>query len=230
VNVVIAGEPNVGKSSILNYLVKESRSIVSNIPGTTRDTIREEISIDGILVKLYDTAGLRISDEEIEKEGVERSRTAIKNADLVLFIGDVELGLSPQIEGDIHSLNPTVKIFKVLNKIDLKSFYDLSTDFKISAKTGEGMMHLIRSLKEKIVGESAYTEKDAIISNTRHYNCLLKSKQNLTRALETLNISLSGEFIASDIRAAEMALSEIIGIVTPEDILNNIFSKFCIGK
>jgi len=92
------------------------------------------------------------------------------------------------------------------------------------------MVHLIRGLKEKIIGESVYTEKDAIISNTRHYNCLLKSKQNLNKALETLERNLSGEFIASDIRAAELALAEIIGVVTPEDVLNNIFSKFCIGK
>ena len=230
VNVVIIGEPNVGKSSILNYLVKESRSIVSNIPGTTRDTIQEEISLDGILVKIYDTAGLRISDEEIEKEGVQRSRIAIKNADLILFIGDVDLGFSTQIERDILDLNPSVKVIKVLNKIDLKSLNGILEDFKISAKTGEGMVHLIRGLKEKIIGESVYTEKDAIISNTRHYNCLLKSKQNLNKALETLERNLSGEFIASDIRAAELALAEIIGVVTPEDVLNNIFSKFCIGK
>ena len=230
INVAIVGEPNVGKSSILNYLVKESRSIVSNIPGTTRDTIREEISIEGILVKLYDTAGLRISEEEIEKEGVERSKIAIKSADLILFIGDVDLGFSTQIESDIRILNPSVKVLKVLNKIDLKSANNFNEDFKISAKTGEGMMHFIQNLKEKMVGESAYTEKDVIISNTRHYNCLLKSKQNLYKALETLNNSLSGEFIASDIRAAELSLAEIIGVVTPEEILDNIFSKFCIGK
>ncbi|MEJ2103216.1 MAG: tRNA uridine-5-carboxymethylaminomethyl(34) synthesis GTPase MnmE [Ignavibacteriaceae bacterium] len=230
VNVVIIGEPNVGKSSILNYLVKESRSIVSNIPGTTRDTIQEEISLDGILVKIYDTAGLRISDEEIEKEGVQRSRIAIKNADVILFIGDVDLGFSTQIERDILDLNPSVKVIKVLNKIDLESGKGFFEDFKISAKTGEGMMDFIKGLKEKIIGESIYTEKDAIISNTRHYNCLLKSKQNLNKALETLEKNMSGEFISSDIRAAELALAEIIGVVTPEDVLNNIFSKFCIGK
>jgi tRNA modification GTPase len=229
-NVVIVGEPNVGKSSILNFLAKESRSIVSKIPGTTRDTIREEISIEGILIKLYDTAGLRTSEEEIEKEGVERSKNAIKNADLILFVGDVELGFSTQVERDILDLNPRVKVIKVLNKIDLNSLNGILEDFKISIKTGEGMMPFIQGLKEKIIGESVYTEKDAIISNTRHYNCLLKSKQNLIKALETLEKNISSEFIASDIRAAELALAEIIGVVTPEEVLNNIFSKFCIGK
>ena len=230
VNVVIVGEPNVGKSSILNYLLKESRAIVSNIPGTTRDTIREEISIDGLLFKVHDTAGFRVAGDEIELEGVERSRTAVKNADLILFIGDVEIGFSEQVELEIIKLNPTAKIVKVLNKIDLGSRDSLSGDFKISAKTGQGMENFIHGLKEKALEESAYTEKDAIVSNIRHYQCLEKANENLEKAVKTASKNFSGEFIASDLRASEQALAEIIGAVTPDDILNNIFSKFCIGK
>jgi len=229
-NAVIVGEPNVGKSSILNYLLKESRAIVSSIPGTTRDTIREEISIEGLLFKLYDTAGIRAAGEEIEKEGVERSRLAIKNADLILFIGDVELGFSSAVENELHDLNPSVKVIKVLNKIDLGLKIEFCEDFRISAKNGDGMMHFINGLKERVMGVSAYSEKDAIITNIRHYNCLTMAKESLLNVIETARERLSGEFIASDLRAAEFAFSEIIGEVTPEDILNNIFSKFCIGK
>jgi len=230
INAVIIGEPNVGKSSILNYLLKESRAIVSSIPGTTRDTIREEISIDGLLFKLYDTAGIRTSREEIEKEGVDRSRKAVKNADLILFIGDVYLGFSSNVENELIDLNPTAKVIRVLNKIDLAVKKEFSEDFRVSAKTGDGMMHFIEGLKKQAIGESAYSEKDAIVTNIRHYNCLRRAKESLIKAIETAKEGLSGEFLASDLRAAEFALAEIIGEVTPEDILNNIFSKFCIGK
>ncbi len=230
INVVIVGEPNVGKSSILNYLLKESRAIVSSIPGTTRDTIREEISIDGLLFKVHDTAGFRVAGDEVEREGVERSRSAMKNADLILFIGDVELGFSAQVEQEMIKLNPSARIIKVLNKLDLGLENNPSGDFNISAKTGQGMDEFIDGLKEKVLGESAYTEKDAIVSNLRQYNCLERAKENLEKAVKTASENFSGEFIASDLRASELSLAEIIGFVTPEDILNNIFSKFCIGK
>ncbi len=230
INVAIVGEPNVGKSSLLNYLLKESRAIVSDIPGTTRDTIREEISIDGILFKLFDTAGIRISDEEVEKEGVKRSRETVKNTDLILFIGDINVGFSDPIGNELRELNQSVKILKVLNKTDLGANITFFEDFRISAKTGDGMTQLLEGLKKSALSEGAYTEKDAIVTNIRHYNCLVKAKENLMRAEKTLSENLSGEFLASDFRAAEIALAEIIGEVTPEEILNNIFSKFCIGK
>lgn len=229
-NVVLVGEPNVGKSSILNYLLKESRAIVSSIPGTTRDTIREEISIEGLLFRLYDTAGIRVTDEEIENEGVNRSRDAIKNSDIVIFIGDVNVGFSSSLESEILDLNPSVKIVKILNKIDLGVKIRHLEDFKVSALTGEGMLQFIEGLKVLAIGESAYTEKDAIVTNVRHLNCLVLAKEGLMKAINTIKENLSGEFIASDFRVAEMALAEIIGEVTPEDVLNNIFSKFCIGK
>lgn len=229
-NVVLAGEPNVGKSSILNYLLKESRAIVSSIPGTTRDTIREEISIDGILFRLYDTAGIRITGEEIENEGVKKSRDAIKNADIVIFIGDVNVGFSSNLENEILDLNPSVKTVKILNKIDLGVEIRYLEDFKVSALTGEGMLQFIEGLKVFAIGESAYTEKDAIVTNVRHFNCLVRAKEGLMKAINTIKENLSGEFIASDLRVTEMVLAEIIGEVTPEDVLNNIFSKFCIGK
>ena len=228
-NAVIVGEPNVGKSSILNYLLKESRAIVSEVPGTTRDIIREEMSLDGLLLKIYDTAGFRSTGEIIEKEGVERSRLAVKNADLILFIGDVKVGFSSQVERELSELNPSAKILKVLNKIDL-GLKDAPGEFSISAKNGDGMNEFISGLKRMALGENVYSEKDAIVSNIRHYDCLKRAKENLLKAVAAIEKNLSGEFIAFDFRAAETALAEIIGIVTPEDILNNIFSKFCIGK
>lgn len=230
INVAIVGEPNVGKSSLLNYLLKESRAIVSEIPGTTRDTIREEISIDGFLFRLYDTAGLRASEDIIEKEGIKRSREAVRKADLVLFIGDVNVGFSSLIERDLADLNPSVQIVKVLNKIDLGVKSSHSEDFRISADSGMGIQELLNGIKKLALKDSSYTEKSAVVTNIRHYHCLKKAKENLLKAKHTATQELSGEFLASDLRAAENALAEIIGQVTPEEILNNIFSKFCIGK
>ena len=230
INVAIVGEPNVGKSSLLNYLLKESRAIVSEIPGTTRDMIREEISIDGFLFRLYDTAGLRTSEDIIEKEGIERSREAVRKADIVLFLGDVNVGFLSLIEKDLAELSSSVRIVKVLNKIDLgiKSAY--SEDFRISAISGLGIQELLNGIKNLALQDSSYTEKSAVVTNIRHYDCLKKAKENLLKAKNTAVSKLSGEFLASDFRAAEAALAEIIGAVTPEDVLNNIFSKFCIGK
>jgi len=230
INVAIVGEPNVGKSSLLNYLLKESRAIVSAIPGTTRDTIREEISIDGFLFRLYDTAGLRSSEDVIEKEGIERSREAVRKADMVLLVGDVNVGFSSLIENDLAELNSSAQIVKVLNKIDLVIKGSYSEDFRISAVSGLGIPELINGLKKLALQDSSYTEKSAVVTNIRHYDCLKRAKQSLLNAKNTAASKLSGEFLASDLRAAETALAEIIGEVTPEDILNNIFSKFCIGK
>lgn len=230
INVVIVGEPNVGKSSLLNYLLKESRAIVSEIPGTTRDTIREEISIDGFLFRLYDTAGLRASEDIIEKEGIERSHEAVRKADLVLFIGDVNVGFSSLIEISLADLNPSVQIVKVLNKIDLGLKSSYSEDFRISANSGMGVQELLSGLKKLALKDSSYTEKSAVVTNIRHYHCLKNAKENLLKAKSSATQKLSGEFLASDLRAAENDLAEIIGQVTPEEILSNIFSKFCIGK
>jgi tRNA modification GTPase len=230
VNVALVGKPNVGKSSLLNYLLKESRAIVSHIPGTTRDIIREDVSIDGILFRLFDTAGIRSSNDEIEKEGVIRSREAVKNADLVLFMNDVEQGFSEDIYSELKSITKVERIICVLNKIDKNEENDLKNDVSISAKTGKGIESLFSLLKLKALGTSNYSEKSAVVSNLRHYLCLGKTNESLLKALESINSGLSGEFISVDLRNAENSLAEIIGAVTSDDILNNIFTKFCIGK
>jgi len=230
VNVALVGLPNVGKSSLLNYILKEARAIVSKIPGTTRDVIREEVSIDGILFRLYDTAGIRVSENEIEKEGVMRSREVIKNSDLILFINDVEQNYPDDLFEELKTLNKQDNIINVLNKIDLNREAKIKSGIKVSALTGEGISDLFNIMKTKVFEGSNYSEKNAVVSNLRHYNCLKKAKESLIDANNSISSKMSGEFIAVDLRNAENNLGEIIGEVTSDDILNNIFSKFCIGK
>jgi tRNA modification GTPase len=230
VNVALVGKPNVGKSSLLNYLLKEARAIVSEIPGTTRDIIREELSIDGILFMLFDTAGIRETDNSVEKEGVYRSREALKNADIVLFMNDVSSGFDSDLYNEILGLTNMDRVLKVANKIDTQRNEDERFDVGISAKTGEGIDNLFQKMKMKAIGTRNYTEKNAVVSNLRHYDALKKAKSHLESAKMSIEAKLTGEFIAVDLRNAEDALNEIIGKITSEDILNNIFMKFCIGK
>lgn len=231
INVALVGKPNVGKSSLLNYMLKEARAIVSEIPGTTRDTIREDFTFDGIYFKIYDTAGIRLTEDSIEKEGVERSRNVIKNADVVVFLNDINEGLDEELHSTLLNLTDDHRIITVLNKIDIFSGEHLKKPVKyISALTGEGIEELLISIKEKAISSQSYSEKTAIVSNIRHYQSLKRAKESLLNARETVKTRLSGEFLSVDLRDAESALGEIIGIVTTDDILNNIFSKFCIGK
>ncbi len=230
INVALVGKPNVGKSSLLNYLLKEKRAIVSEIPGTTRDIIREEVNIDGILFTLYDTAGIRETEDVIEKEGVNRSVETIKNSDVVIFLNDVQSGFSNKLFEKLKTYTNEERIIKVVNKIDLDSNTKINCEVKISAKTGEGIDTLFKVLKEKAIGSETYSEKSAIVSNIRHLDALKRAKQFLENAKESIKEKLSGEFIAVDLRNAESTLGEIIGRVTSDDILNNIFMKFCIGK
>lgn len=230
VNVAIVGKPNVGKSSLLNYLLKESRAIVSHIPGTTRDVIREEITIDGILFRLFDTAGIRDSDDLIEIEGVKRSNEAIIQADIILLVSDVEQGYSTEIFEQLCKLGVQNKTIKVINKIDLNNEKLFPESVKISALTGLGIETLLEELKEKAIGTISYSERSAVVTNIRHYNCLKSAVENLSNAHSSIENGLSGEFIAVDLRAAINSIGEIIGEVTSEDLLNNIFSQFCIGK
>ena len=230
INVALVGKPNIGKSSLLNYLLKEKRAIVSEIPGTTRDIIREEVNIDGILFTLYDTAGIRETEDVIEKEGVNRSVETIKNSDVVIFLNDVQSGFSNKLFEKLKTYTDEERIIKVVNKIDLDPNTKINCEVKISAKTGEGIDTLFKVLKEKAIGSETYSEKSAIVSNIRHLDALKRAKQFLENAKESIKEKLSGEFIAVDLRNAESTLGEIIGRVTSDDILNNIFMKFCIGK
>ncbi len=230
INVALVGKPNVGKSSLLNYLLKEARAIVSEIPGTTRDIIREEVTIDGILFTLIDTAGIRKSEDIIEREGILRSRKAIEEADVVLFLNDIYTDFAEDLFEEILKLKSKERILIVLNKVDIKKNINPLFEVKISAKTGEGIDNLFKKLKDKALGSETYSEKTAIVSNLRHFNALKKAEEHLQSACKSINEKMTGEFISVDLRNAENMLGEIIGKVTTDDILNNIFSKFCIGK
>ncbi len=230
VNVVIAGKPNVGKSSILNFLLKESRAIVSKTPGTTRDVIREDIDIDGYLFRLFDTAGIRFTSDDVEREGVERSRDKVKNADVILFINDSTYGYDNEVYEEIKKLNTSANIITIFNKCDLKSINSMKSEINVSAKTGEGMERLLELMKARVDDEKIYTEKSAVVTNIRHYDALKKAKEKLHNAIIAIDEKLSGEFVSVDLRQGTDYLGEIIGEVTSDDILNNIFSKFCIGK
>lgn len=230
INVAFVGKPNVGKSSLLNYILKEARAIVSEIPGTTRDIIREDVSINGVLFKLFDTAGIRETDDEVEKEGVIRSREAVKNSDLVIFLNDATDGIDKNTYNELLQIVPKEKILVVVNKSDLKEENLTEADVYISAKTGFGIKNLFSAMKEKSIGSQTYSEKSAVVSNVRHYNSLQKAKENLLKGKDSALIGLTGEYISVDLRNAATSLGEIIGDVTSDDILNNIFANFCIGK
>lgn len=230
VNVAIVGEPNVGKSSLLNYILKESRAIVSEIPGTTRDVIREEAVIDGILFRLFDTAGIQETNDNIEKEGIKRSQNMMKESDIVIFLNESTNGLSKELREYLFNNFNREKIITVVNKIDLYPEDTTLADVKISAKTGSGINTLYLIMKERALGSQSYSEYTTIITSLRHSAALNRCKENLINSMDTIKKRLSGEYISADLRLAVDSLDEIIGKVTSEEILNNIFNKFCIGK
>ena len=180
------------------------------------------------MFRLYDTAGIRLTESTIEKEGVERSREAVKEADIVLFINDVLDGYSEELFNELINMTKKERIISVMNKIDLIHNIDIKTDLRVSALTGEGFKELFKVLKTKSLGSNSYTEKSAVVSNIRHYSALKNARTNLVDAKNSLVNEMTGEFVSVDLRLAEESVGEIIGKVTTDDILNNIFSKFCI--
>ena len=231
INVAIVGKPNVGKSSLLNLLLKDYRAIVSEIPGTTRDTIREEVAIDGVLFILTDTAGIRSSENVIEKEGIERSKKVISESDIVLFLNDVNKGLDADLLSEISELISKDNILTVYNKVDLANgINEVGDCVYISVKHSHGIETLFAKMKEKVFGAKIYSERGAVVTNIRHFTSLKNAKGYLESAIESIDKRMSGEFISVDLRNCAASLSEIIGEITADDVLNNIFQKFCIGK
>ncbi|MCK4357220.1 MAG: tRNA uridine-5-carboxymethylaminomethyl(34) synthesis GTPase MnmE [Candidatus Cloacimonetes bacterium] len=227
--VVIAGEPNAGKSSLFNKIVENERAIVTEIPGTTRDYIEEDIALEGYLVKLFDTAGMRKSKDRIEKVGIEKSADIIKQADLILWVHDITINLA-KVSNFRKVLNKDV--IEVFNKIDLVKEKKKSDDPNIafvSALSGQG----VSDLKKKIINRidlGKYDISHGLISNTRQLAAAKKSLQAIKQAINTTQKNLGLEFIAFDLREASEALEEIIGKVTSEEIINSIFGRFCVGK
>ncbi len=230
-NVVIVGRPNVGKSSLLNALVGSDRAIVTATAGTTRDVLRETLEIDGVALELVDTAGLRESTDEIEREGVRRARERLQEADLVLAVTDVT-DTDPAL---LAELPPRVQRMMIINKIDLHGGHahaeerDGATWLWLSAKTGEGLALLRRRLKD-LGGGDAHVEGGAFSARRRHVLALERTAAHLDAARRALEDVRAGELAAEDLRQAQQALGEITGEFCPDDLLGAIFSTFCIGK
>jgi len=237
VRASITGKPNVGKSSLLNALLQEKRAIVSEIPGTTRDTISEGVSINGVLFRLTDTAGLRETADDIEREGVERARREAGESDIVLLVLDCSSYDHNSNDPLIQQLAETctrknVKLMKVWNKIDqYKGTAPRRPEdgFFISALQGDGIDSLKAGLYKMAIGQDV-NESSIVVTNSRHRDALSRACESLNLALETLRSGKSSEFVSLDLRRGLNALGEITGEITTDDILNNIFSKFCIGK
>ncbi len=249
VPVAIVGAPNTGKSTLLNQLLGEDRAIVSNIAGTTRDVIEETLNIDGILFRLIDTAGIRDeAAEEIEALGIQRSLDKIKQAKIVLMLSDFSgdnasreghLSMSSEETGrwadEQAKSHPGAHFLVIGNKYDLRSdqgntTWEFQTPFlPISAKNGSGISELKTWLSQQILG-SFNTQSDTIVTNARHLDALEKTQDSLEKAKWGLETNITGDFVAMDIRQAMFWLGSITGQISEDDLLANIFSKFCIGK
>lgn len=274
VAVAIVGSPNVGKSTLLNRLVGEERAMVSDIAGTTRDTVEARINIDGVDYRFIDTAGVHQTDDKLELMGIDRTRQALEKARIVLWITTADepcSNIGSKIRSNVGSnvgnqsghnahnvpdteaalkaefaattgieLAPEQILYRIINKIDLHSDTDNSSaataegtedryTIRLSAKTGEGIRTLVAALSRSVDATAAY-RGEAIVTNQRHYHALCEALTALDAALDGLQHGLTSELLSEDIRAAINHLGEITGEITSDDILQNIFSKFCIGK
>jgi tRNA modification GTPase len=239
--VAISGRPNAGKSTLLNLLLHDERALVSNIPGTTRDALEEIISINGISFRFIDTAGLRQTDDEIEKMGINKTMQMLNKADVILYIADIPEVTTDDILSDIDELRKGIvnfekkKLIIVGNKIDLMLEIPhgfnklLASDMVfISAKRKENI-ELLEDKLLKIVQENKY-EDGFVVSNTRHYEALMHTEDALKRVNQGLKNNISQDLLTSDIRDALFYLGTITGKITNDDILDSIFKNFCVGK
>lgn len=226
---VIAGRPNAGKSTLLNALLNEERAIVSEIAGTTRDTIEEQFSLGGVLFRLVDTAGIRESQDRIEQIGVSRANQAIQKAQLVVYLYDATELNEKEVNEDIEKLHlpAAAQLLVVRNKSDLKEGTSSSVHLPVSAKNRD-IDSLVKTL-EKIASEYEYGN-ETMVTNLRHANALQKSKDALQEVLNAVESGMTGDLIALDIRRALYELGLITGEVTTDDLLGSIFGRFCIGK
>ncbi len=233
---VIAGKPNAGKSTLLNALLNEEKAIVSNIPGTTRDFIEDEINIGGVVFRFIDTAGLRETEDAIEKIGVARTEEQMKKASLILYLVDLENDTVVEMNRALNRLeNMGIPFLLIGNKEDVAK-EDLREGLKripgsivISADKKENLDGLKDRILE-VVHYEDFKTGDTVVTNVRHYDNLFKTKQALQDVLTGLDNNVTGDFLAMDIRQALHYLGEITGQITTDDLLANIFSKFCIGK
>jgi tRNA modification GTPase len=229
--VAIVGAPNVGKSSLFNALLNTNRAIVTAIPGTTRDMLTERADIGGLSLSLIDTAGVRETTDEVEREGVSRSRDTLAVADLVLVVLDGSRELTNEDQAMLAETASQPRVV-VLNKSDLPAAVATETGVAISARTGAGLDDLIAAIAEAIGGEGHAPEKrdQPAVTNVRHAVLLERARAAVLRAIEALEGEVSEEFPLLDLQEAGHALQEITGRRTSDDLLHHIFAKFCIGK
>jgi tRNA modification GTPase len=232
VRTVLAGAPNVGKSSLLNVLLGFDRAIVSEAAGTTRDTIEEVVNVEGFPLRLVDTAGIREGGDEVEREGVARSRRQLANADLVLEVLDASLGRDqPRVA---RAAAPGARWVTVLNKADLPEHPDWGNDpaVRVSCLRRTGTAALGRAAAEAVTSGHPPGEGggSAVAINARHQRCLSRAVAHLDATLAGLRAGLAPEFTAVDLRAALDAVGEAVGVAGTEELLGEIFSRFCIGK
>ncbi|TAK43465.1 MAG: tRNA uridine-5-carboxymethylaminomethyl(34) synthesis GTPase MnmE [Betaproteobacteria bacterium] len=231
VNVVLAGRPNVGKSSLLNRLAGEERAIVTALPGTTRDALRESIQIEGVPINVIDTAGLRESRDEVEQLGIAHAQRELARADVVLAVFDAAAGLTPEDRAVLAQLPPECHQVHVYNKIDLVPVGAAAggsggaAEVFVSAKTGVGLDALRRKLLET-AGWQAHGE-GVYLARERHLRALGRAQTHLAAAVQQEG---RWEFFAEELRAAQAALSEITGQFTADELLGEIFARFCVGK
>ena len=232
--MAIIGPPNAGKSTLLNVLLNEERAIVSEIAGTTRDTIEDEINIHGISFRFIDTAGIRETQDIIEAKGVERTLERMKQAKLIIYMVDAQeeqAAVLKQLQDLAQQQTPYLFI---VNKAELltaaqKDFYLENGALLISAKTKQGMDVLENALLEK-VNLSHINTSETLVTNIRHVEALKQTQNSLNRVLENIHNPVTSDFLAMDIKQALHYLGEITGTVTTDDLLENIFTKFCIGN
>ncbi|MFH1778974.1 MAG: tRNA uridine-5-carboxymethylaminomethyl(34) synthesis GTPase MnmE [Candidatus Omnitrophota bacterium] len=231
---VICGKPNVGKSSLLNVLLKKDRAIVTHIPGTTRDTIEEFANIDGIPFRLVDTAGIAPTEDIIEREGILRSREYLERSDLVLLVIDGNDYITDEDKMLLADTSDRPRIV-VINKIDLPQVVDLnalgSTPLvRISAKYGDGIDELKKKMADIVWRGKVISSDGAVITNLRHKDALRCALKSVASAIEAIEDDLSPELIAIELKEALDSIGEIIGEIITDDLLDKIFSQFCIGK
>ena len=237
IKTAIIGRPNAGKSSLLNAILKEDRAIVTEFEGTTRDTIEEFVNINGIPLKLIDTAGIRKTENEVEKIGIEKSIKYAKDADLVILIIDGSKDLTNEDIEILGIVNPKKTII-ILNKIDLEQKIDENTQeisrfeniIKISALKKEGINDLYEKISNLFNLNQINVDNDIVITNERHKNQIRKAIQNLEKAIQSLNVNMPIDIVAISLKDVLSDLGEITGEEASEEIINEIFARFCLGK
>jgi len=234
IRTAIVGRPNVGKSSLLNQLLGHDRAIVSPIAGTTRDTIEETANVRGLPVVFVDTAGLREAGDTIEQEGIRRSRESVARAELILHVFDVSEPFTPEDSNYLEQFAQKKRIL-VRNKVDLRSQLSLPADLnspviEVCSLTGQGIEVLKDAIKDLVWAGEIKAEMLQVMINSRHQDALRRAREATERTIEALRDDLTLELVALDLRIAVNAVGEIVGKTTTEDLLDSIFSQFCIGK